>query len=387
MSHDPEQEYFSDGITEDIITDLSKVGGLIVIARNSSFAYKGKAVDIRNVGRELGVRSVLEGSIRRAGNRVRITAQLIDAADGAHLWAERYDRDLTDIFAVQDEVTREIVTALKVTLTPGEQARISEMETNNPEAHDSFLRARELLSGSSNRAIFQEAAALFEKAIALDPGYASAYAGLGFANSLDYNNNWTGDPPAALRRARELAAKAIALAPDNPYGHYVMGVSSGLGGDLDAAKASIEKALALNPNYAAAHNSRGAFAIFTGHPADAIPHVEQAIRLDPTNSRGAYLHFVGLAHLLLGNYETAAAVFRERIRQAPKSDLTRTMLASALGHLGEIEAARRTWDELLAINPDYDFEQHIGRLPFQNPADAARIREGVAKAGLPKPAA
>ena len=146
MSGDPEQEYFSDGITEDIITDLSKVGGLMVIARNSSFAYKGKNVDIRTVGRELGVRSVLEGSIRRAGNRVRITAQLIDAANGAHLWAERYDRDLTDIFAVQDEVTREIVEALKVTLTPAEKKRLADSETSNV-AHDCVLRGRELMLG------------------------------------------------------------------------------------------------------------------------------------------------------------------------------------------------------------------------------------------------
>ncbi len=146
MSGDPEQEYFSDGISEDIITDLSKVGGLLVIARNSSFAYKGKSVDIRAVVRELGASSILEGSIRRAGNRVRINAQLIDASSGGHLWADRYDRDLTDIFEVQDEVTREIVGALKVALTPAEEARITNAATGNPEAHDALLRGREILT-------------------------------------------------------------------------------------------------------------------------------------------------------------------------------------------------------------------------------------------------
>ncbi len=384
MSHDPEQEYFSDGISEDIITDLSKVAGLIVIARNSSFAYKGKAVDIRTVGRELGVRSVLEGSIRRAGNRVRINAQLINAADGAHIWAERYDRELTDIFEVQDEVTQQIVEALRINLSSSERARITEIETTNLEAHDYFLKGRELLSSpGSDRSLFDECSALFQKAIDLDPGYAAAYAALGFANALAYNNNWTGDPPAVLRKAIELTGRAIELAPDDPYAHYVYAVAIGLGGDSEGSRASTERALALNPSLAAAHNSRGAIEIFTGNPAAAIPHIEQAIRLDPASTR-VYLHFLGLAHLLLGNYETAVAHFRERVREVPKTDLTRTMLASALGHLGEIDAARQVWDELMAINPSYNFEEHIGRLPFKNPPDPARIRAGIAKAGLPK---
>ncbi|HUV32146.1 MAG TPA: adenylate/guanylate cyclase domain-containing protein, partial [Devosiaceae bacterium] len=179
MSGDPEQEYFSDGITEDLITDLSKVAGLMVIARNSSFAYKGKSPDIRMVGRELGVGSVLEGSIRKAGNRVRITAQLIDAANGAHLWAERFDRDLTDIFEVQDEVTRKIVDALKVQLAPGDALKLKAAGTRSVEAHDLFLQAREMLQGpTKNRQVFDETVRLAERAIALDPDYADPYAGL-----------------------------------------------------------------------------------------------------------------------------------------------------------------------------------------------------------------
>ncbi len=386
MSGDPEQEYFSDGITEDIITDLSKVGALTVIARNSSFAYKGRTIDIRNVGRELGVRSVLEGSIRRAGNRVRITAQLIDAADGAHLWAERYDRDLTDIFAVQDEVTRKIVDALRVTLSPSEQMRLGEGGTANPLAHDWFLRGREVLNNpGAGSAFFSESCTFFEKAIALDPTFAAAYSALGFAHALAYNNNLTDDPAAALRRAIELTAKAIELDPDSAYGHYARGVVFGIGGDIESAEASIDRALALNPNLAAAHNSRGAGQIYAGHPAEAIPHIERAMRLDPASAR-VYLHFLGLAHLLLGHYETAVAHFRERVRQTPNTDLTRSMLASALGYLGETEAARQVWGELLAINPDYDLERHLGKLPFHNPADRQHVRDGLAKAGLPGPA-
>ena len=182
MSGDPEQEYFADGITEDVITDLSKVGGLLVIARNSSFAYKGKSVDIRVVARELGVRTVLEGSIRRAGNRVRITAQLIEAETGGHLWADRFDRELSDIFAVQDEVTRRIVDALKIKLSPGDSARLGDVETTNAKAHDFFLAGREALWGTTrNRETFERSTALCEKAIGEDPSYGEPYAGLAFA--------------------------------------------------------------------------------------------------------------------------------------------------------------------------------------------------------------
>jgi adenylate cyclase len=190
MSGDPEQEYFADGITEDVIADLSKIGGLMVIARNSSFAYKGQAVDIRVVARELGVRSVLEGSIRRAGNRVRITAQLIDAETGGHLWADRFDRELSDIFALQDEVTRKIVDALKITLSPGEAARLDAVETTNSKAHDFFLAGREVLWGEAirNREMFDRSTDLFAKAIAEDPSYGEAYAGLAMAQNLNWQN-------------------------------------------------------------------------------------------------------------------------------------------------------------------------------------------------------
>ena len=207
MSGDPEQEYFSDGITEDIITDLSKIAGLMVVARNSSFAYKNKSPDIRAVGRELGVRSVLEGSIRRAGNRVRITAQLIDAATGGHLWAERYDRDLTDIFALQDEVTQRIVEALKITLRPAERVLLAASRTSNVEAHDCFLRGRELMINtvSKDREFFDRVVAIFRRAIELDPGYAEPYGGLAMAYCLDFQNGWAGTPDA-LNVAAHFAA-------------------------------------------------------------------------------------------------------------------------------------------------------------------------------------
>jgi adenylate cyclase len=383
MSGDAEQEYFSDGMSEDIITDLSKVAGLIVIARNSSFAYKGKSVDIRTVGRELGVTSVLEGSIRRAGNRVRITAQLIDARDGAHLWADRFDRDLTDIFAVQDEVTERIVAALKVTLTPAEKARITGSGTTNVEAHDLFLRGRELaLAPTKSRELFDRSVALFRRAIELDPNYSEAYAALAMTYNLDFHNRWTDEPDKSLEIAAGLADQATAKGPNEPFGHYVQSVIASFKNNLALATSEAEKALAINSNYAPAHSSRGIIDIYGGNPLAAIPRLERAMRLDPAFAQ-QYMHFLGLAYLTAGKYETAAAQFRERILLSPQTDLSRAFFASALGHLGHIEEARQAWRELKEINPKYSFDDHIGRLPFQKPEDVAGIRAGLAKAGLP----
>ena len=384
MSGDPEQEYFSDGISEDIITDLSKIGGLTVIARNSSFTYKGKAVDIRAVGRDLGVKAVLEGSIRKAGNRVRITAQLIEAESGAHLWAERYDRDLTDIFEVQDDVTRTIVEALKVTLTAGDQERLDEEDaTGNVEAHDLLLRARGLMGAlHKTRDKFEEARKLLERAIEIDPKFGEAYASLALAHGLAYNNNWTDDLPATLRRADELAIKAVELAPESYYPHYILSMTAGFSRDYDRSRAAIEKALALAPNASDVLNSRGTFEIFGGDPLAGIPFIERAVRLDPV-AGAQHLHFLGLGHLVAHHYETAVVHFRERVLLVPETDLTRALLASALGHLGEIAEAKQVWADLKRVNPDYSLDIHMARLPFRDPADRDHIVAGLAKAGLP----
>jgi adenylate cyclase len=382
MSGDPEQEYFADGITEDVITDLSKIGGLLVIARNSSFAYKGKSVDIRVVARELGVRSVLEGSIRRAGNRVRITAQLIDAETGGHLWADRFDRELSDIFAVQDEVTRRIVDALKITLSPGESARLGDVETTNSMAHDFFLAGRETLWGTiRNRETFERSTDLFEKAIGEDPSYGEPYAGLAFAQVLNWQFHWTDDWSQSLEKAERHLDLALQKSPQVAFVHYVASVFYLWKKDLDRSAAEADVALNLNPNYAQAHNSRGIVNIYGGQPLAAVPHIEQAIRLDPAIKQ-LYVHFLGSAYLVAGDYEAAATQFRERIRLAPKTDLSRAFLAVALGHLGEAEEAGQIWRELMEINPKYSFAEHVGRLPFRSKADVDRLAGGLSKAGI-----
>ena len=386
MSGDPEQEYFSDGISADIITDLSKVSGLIVIARNSSFAYKGKTPDIRVVGRELGVRSVLEGSVRRAGNRVRITAQLIDAKTAAHLWAERYDRDLTDVFAVQDEVTMQIVDALKVSLKPAERAVLVEHPTSSVDAHDFFLRGRELwfelVHGSGRpREVFERAVAAFQRSIEIDPGYAAPFAGLSLVHILEYQNRWL-EIPRSLDLAVRFAAQAVEMDPNEPLGQLAVATASLFNGDPEGTKAAAEKALVLSPNFALAACALGHAETTLGNPQAGINALELALRLDPKFTP-ATLYFLGTAYLVAGQYEAAAARLSERIRLTPATDFSRAYYASALGHLGEVAEAQRVWGALKEINPKYSFEAHIARLPWRDPAGPARIREGLAKAGLP----
>jgi adenylate cyclase len=382
MSGDSEQEYFSDGISEDIITDLSKIAGLMVIARNSSFAYKGRSVDVRTIGRELGVQSVLEGSIRRVGNRVRITAQLIDAISGGHLWADRYDRDLTDIFEVQDDVTRRIVDALKVTLSPGEKKRLADTKTSNLAAYDCLLRGREFMLGKEkNRETFEQAITYFNKALEYDPNYSQAYACLGFAHIFDYQNRWTDDPDSSLAIAKQNARRALEKDPDEPLARCASAMVASSEKDLDRAKSEIDLALSLNPNLALAHNLRGSNRIYSGQPLEAIPEIEQAMRLDPALS-SQFLHFLGMAYLLAGKYETAATSLRQRIVLTPRTDFSRVLLASALGHLGELEEARQVWRELKEINPNYAFAEHVGRQPFRREEDVERIAEGLKKAQL-----
>jgi adenylate cyclase len=382
MSGDPEQEYFSDGISEDIITDLSKIAGLTVIARNSSFTYKGRSVDIRTVGRELGVQSVLEGSIRRAGNRVRITAQLIDATNGGHLWADRYDRDLTDIFAVQDDVTQRIVEALKITLSPAEKERLADSETHNVAAYDCMLRGREFMLGKEkNLETFQQAVKYFNEALEHDPNYSVAYACLGFGYMFDYQNRWTEDPDQSLVIAQEYADKAIEKDPNEPLARCVSALAASYNKDLDRAKEEVEKAIQLNPSLALARNLRATVHTFAGQPLEAIPEIEQAMRLDPALS-GQFLHFLGLAYLLAEKYETAAALLRQRIVLVPNTDFSRAILASALGHLGEIDEAKRVWAELMEINPNYSFAAHIGRQPFKRAEDVERMAAGLRTVGV-----
>jgi adenylate cyclase len=380
MSRDADQEYFSDGITEDVITDLSKVSGLFVIARNSAFVYKDKAVSVPHVCRELGVAFALEGSIRRAGNRIRVTAQLIDGSSGGHLWAERYDRELTDIFEVQDDITRQIVRALKVTLGEAARPRGGDGGPTRAEAHDLYLKGRELLR-AVGKDRFEEAVACLSRANELDPDYAAPYAGLGIAAILDHQNRWSDAPEKALDRADRLAAEAIARDDRDPYAHLAASLAALFKRDHQRAADEADRALALNPNYAPALNARGCVPLYTGQPEEAIPYIERAMRLDPA-AQQQYVHFLGTARFVAGDYETAAALYRDRIAVNPGTDVSRAFLASALGHLGRPDEARQVWRELKEINPKYDPAEHVARLPFRDARDPETFIAGLRKAGL-----
>jgi len=380
MSGDPEQEYFSDGITEDLITDLSKISALFVIARNSSFAYKGRSVKVQEIGRDLGVRFVLEGSIRKAGNRVRITAQLIDAGSGGHVWAERFDRDLTDIFATQDEVVEKIVGALAVELTQNEAQRLRRHATANVEAYETWLRGRELLGGSTRDSVLQ-AKAMYRRAIEIDPNFAAPHAGLALAALAEYVSDWAPDPAQALDETERWARRAVELNDQEPVSHMALGSALLWRRDHVGALAEFRLMIALDPNFAQGHSATGLALMYAGRAAEALEAFALAMRLDPHYS-GIVLHFLAQAHFSLGHYEPAAQRLRERIARTPGTDSSRMLLASCYGHLGRLNEARAVWAEMLKINPDFSLEQRSRVLPYKDPRDFQRIADGLAKAEL-----
>ncbi len=280
MSGDAEQEYFSDGISEDIITDLSRLSELHVIARNSSFVYKKAAVSVPEVAKALGVRYVLEGSVRKAGNRVRVTAQLIDSSNGGHIWASRFDRDLTDIFAVQDELTQEIVAALKLKLTVGERDRLTQRRGVNVEAFELFLRGREQVWSATPTGNIA-ARGMLERAIAIDPGYAAAHALIAFTHVLDYANAWTSDPEHSLRAGLELAQRVVGMDEEEPNGHLALAMAYMWSRQLDRAQAEAQRCIVLSPNSEEFLRLMAHVQIFSGDPAGALKTLDASMRLDP----------------------------------------------------------------------------------------------------------
>jgi adenylate cyclase len=379
MSGDPEQEYFADGITEDIITDVSKTPGLFVIARNSSFTYKKQHVDVKEVGRKFGVRHVLEGSVRKAGMKVRINVQLIDAESGGHVWAERFDRDLEDIFALQDEVTQKIVEALKVNLAGGEPLRQKPRGKVNSEAYDYFMRGRSCLLQFTPAAL-AEARAMFERALAIDPGMTQAYAWLAIAPCTEYVNGWVDAAADSLARALELARKACAGNEDDSVARNSLGVALMWNRRLEEAERESRRAIALDPNFSEAYGSLGFIVHFAGRHEESIALFEQALRLDPQFH--LWLHALGRSQFALGRYAEAEATFKRRLIHMPKSDVTRAYLASLYGHTGRIDEAQRVWRELKEINPRYTPELTLRILPYKDRAPLEQFMAGLRKAGL-----
>ncbi|MGC9976735.1 MAG: tetratricopeptide repeat protein [Syntrophales bacterium] len=381
MSNDPKQDFFSDGLTEEIITALGRVPKLFVIARNSTFTYKGKPVKVQQVSEELGVRYVLEGSVRKDGDNIRISAQLIDALTGNHLWAESYDRNLSGIFAVQDEITKKIITSMQVKLTEGEQAQSAARGTNNLEAYLKCLQGREL-----NRRHNPESTALArqlaEESIALDPMYTRAYALLALTHLNDY---WMGigkSPKDSLERSMELLQKAIILDDTYALAHAILGYTFSMTRQHDKAVAEGEKAVALNPNSADSHMFFGKTLTLVGRYEESIPELKTAIRLNPIPPN-IYLFSLGLSYALTGQYDEAITWCEKAVRQEPNSWSAHIFMAAIYGQAGRDKEARIEAAEVLRINPKFSLEKYAKIIILKNQEDEERaFIAPLRKAGL-----
>jgi adenylate cyclase len=381
MSGDPEQEYLSDGIAEEIITALSKLPDLFVIARNSSFTYKGKSVLIPKVGRELGVRYVLGGSVRKAGNDVRIAAKLVDTKTGNHLWAERYDRELRDIFALYDEITMEILTALQVKLTIGEEARLHAKSTDNLEAYLKFMQGRDQYYNFNNETNVR-ARQLFEEAIALDPEFAMAYRYLGGTHLLDVWIKATKSARESLSKAFEMTEKAIELDDSLADAHAYLGYLYVYRRQHDKAIEKAEQAVALGPNSADAHYYLGVSLFFAGRHEESIPYFKKAIRFNPIPPVKYYL-FLGHALCHTGRHEEAIEAINKVLRRNPDNLFAHTRLTVIYILSGRDEEARASAVEVLRIEPKFSVKRIAMTLPFKNKADLELVINAQRKAGLP----
>ena len=381
MSGDPEQEYFSDGITEDIITDLSKISALFVVARNSVFTYKGKSEKVEEVGKELGVSYILEGSVRKALDRVRITAQLVDATTGGHLWAERYDRKLEDIFALQDEVTQEIVSVLAVKLTEAEKTRraCKCQYTCNTDAYDYFLKGLEYFHGFTKKNNVR-AREMFRKAVQIDPGYALAYTMLGHTHLADWTLGWNQDAQP-IERAFELAQKSIAIDALLSEPHELLGNVYLWKKQHEQAIAELERAISLDPNNADWLAGLGGVLVWADRAEEAIELIGKAMTLNPIFPPN-YSWNLGHAFLQTKRFDKAISTLKRAIKQNPDFWPSHILLAASYSAAGRTEEGRAEAAETLRINPDFSLESWRLKCPFKNKEALERRFSALRKVGL-----
>jgi adenylate cyclase len=383
MSSDPEQEFFADGIAEDVITALSRYPSLFVIARNSSFTYKGRAIDVKQVGRELGVRYVLEGSLRKSGSRIRVTAQLVEAETGNHVWAERYDRDLADIFSIQDEISEAVTIAVAPAIADAEQRRAMRRPPESLDAWAAYQRGLWHLS----KFTFEDtvlAEKFFQQAIDLDPSFSGGYVGLAMAQgqAADVHiRDWLG----TLSSSEALARRAVALDGADAEARSLLSNALWARADYEGALAEAERALVMTPNLAIAHHMLGTTLIFSGRPKEGVAALEKSIRLDPRHPRSAVrLNQMALGLYFLQEYAAAIEVAKRAIRAYPDFQHPYRWLAAALGQLDRIEEAKGALEKAMAIVPG-SFQARVRwRVPWMRPEDHAHMLEGLRKAGMPE---
>jgi adenylate cyclase len=375
-SSDKDQEYFSDGITEDIITDISRISGLFVVAQNSTFTYKGKAVKIRQIAEDLGVRYVLEGSVRRSGKQIRITAQLIDALTGNHVWADRYDRDLEDVFKLQAEVAQQVAKALAVTLKANENERLFQKYTTSIDAYDVFLQARRTVDQPSKDNILR-GENLFKQVIELDPKFAGGYAGLSFNYSVQVRFQFSTSPATHLADAFALAKKAIEIDASYTWGYIALGGAHLANADADAAVAAVRQALLIAPNDYDANLFMGFYLQFAGDAALAVEHLHIARRLSPVESVRDRA-FMSLAQFMNRNY---AETIRLSTGSTPNANV---VLAAAYSLLDKPEKAAEVVNKILDADPDFNLSQwRFGRL-WKLEENRTRLYNAAKKAGVPE---
>jgi adenylate cyclase len=380
MSGDPEQEFFADGIAEDVITALSRYPSLFVIARNSCFTYKARAVDVKQVGRELGVRYVLEGSVRKAGNRIRVTAQLVEAETSKHVWAERYDRDLADIFALQDEITEAVTIAIAPAIADAEQQRAMRKPPSNLDSWAAYQRG---LWHSSKATAEDNALAqrFFQQAIDLDPTFSGAYVGLAIAQAqaADFQTRGRAE---TMSSTEVLARQAVALDGADAEARSLLANTLWCRGDYEGALAEAERAMAMTPNLAFAHHMFGTALIFSGRPKEGLPALERSIRLDPRHPRSEVrLNQMALGLYFSRDYAGTVEVAKRAIRSYPNFPNYYRWLAAALGQIGRIEEAKEALQKAMDIVPA-SFQSSVrDRVPWMRPEDHAHMLEGLRKAG------
>ena len=381
LSSDAEQEFFADGVTEDIITELSRERDLFVIARNSTFAYKGQSPDLRQVAQELGVKFVLEGSVRKAGNRIRLTAQLIDAQHNSHVWAERYDRALQDVFELQDELTRTICNTLLQKFRDSETERALRQTPQNMAAYDHYLRAfgqvLKLTKADSDAAI-REA----RRALEIEPDYARAWMVLAWAHCYRTWAGWTEDPVSEAASSREAALKAVKLDKGDFWGHGALAFAELFSRNHERALNAIDRAVALNPNSADSHALRGMVLNFVGDPAEALDEMKLAMRLNP-NHPSWYLVGIGRAHYMLGEYEQAIPYLESLVNTGDAVLAWHAILVANYMAAGREAEAHSQAGALLASSPGVRCETILAVTPFHDESAAARYRELLRAAGLP----
>jgi TolB-like protein/Tfp pilus assembly protein PilF len=387
MSGDPEQEYFADGIVEDIITALSRFRQLFVIARNSTFSYKGRAVDVKQVGRELGVRYVLEGSVRKAANRVRITGQLVDAASGAHLWADRFEGELDHIFDLQDQVTASVVGAIAPTLQRAEIERAQHKPTESLDAYDCYLRGLASTDRYTSQQAVAEALRLFNRAIDLDPDFASAYGHAANCYAHRKGEAWATDPAHEIAEAARLARRAVELGKDDAVALATSGFALAyVVGDLDAGATFADRALVLNANLAFAWVSSGWTKIWIGELEAAIERFARAFRLNPVDPRPGAQVGVAHAHFMAGRYDEAAQWAATALRERPDAHAALRISAASHALAGRLEQAQKPMARLLQLTPALCVSglRRGVFATYRRSDDLARYEEGLRKAGLPE---